>query len=264
MTTQPPEFGGCLWPVDTACFTDEWDGMDPAVQERSLGLASATLQRLTGNRVTECPVKVRPCKPSSCVGYDPYWSAFGHGGFYPYLDAGRWVNSCVHTDRCECTVLCRVTLPAPVGRVDEVKIDGLVIDPGRYMRVGNSLIALLGDDEECFFPATQDLSKPDTEPGTFSVTYLNGYPVDSNGAYAVAVLAMEYAKACSGRKCRLPSNVATITRQGVTMDLVTGAFPGGLTGIREVDAFITLWNPNALQRESSVWYPGMTSQGGLR
>ena len=67
----------------------------------------------------------------------------------------------------------------------------------------------------------------DTEPDTFSVTYLNGYPVDGLGAYAAGVLAMEFAKACTGGKCRLPAGVTSVARQGVSLQIATGAFPAG-------------------------------------
>jgi hypothetical protein len=257
MTTQVPEFGGCQWPMDPACFTDEWEALEPAVKERALSLASATLRRLTGNRVGGCPVTVRPCKPSQCRGYGMYLSVYGRPGFYPYLDAGRWVNSCGHHN-CECTYVCSVGLPGPVGRVDQVKVDGDIIDPSRYRVEGARLVAILEPGEDCWMPAVQSLNLPDSEPGTFSVTYLNAYPVDSLGAYAAGVLANEYAKACSGKKCRLPSNVTNVTRQGVAMEMVTGAFPNGQTGIREVDSFITLWNPGGLRQGASVWFPGMS------
>lgn len=94
---------------------------------------------------------------------------------------------------------------------------------------------------------------PGTE-GAFAVTYLNSYPVDGMGAYAAGVLAMEFAKACTGRKCSLPPGTTNVTRQGVSIEVVTGSFPGGVTGIREVDAYIALWRPEGSpQWEPRVW-----------
>ena len=75
-------------------------------------------------------------------------------------------------------------------------------------------------------------------------------------AYAAGVLAMEFAKACTGGKCRLPANVTSISRQGVSYDIAAGAFPSGMTGLREVDSWIGLWNPEARRQATSVWYPG--------
>lgn len=248
----------CNWPVDITCFDEEWDTLDEAVRDRALSLASATLTRLTGHRVSNCPVTVRPCAPRCAQRFG--YSAYGQLGFYPMNWGGQWVNCCGHL-ACECSVLCEVLLPAPLGRVDEVKVDGEVISPTLYRMDGINRIVWTGTGD-CPFPATQNLNLNDTELGTFSITYLNAYPVDGNGAYAAAVLALEYAKACSGnKKCRLPPGVTSIVRQGITMDIPTGAFPGGATGIREVDAFIALWNPRNLTHASRVWSPSNGRSG---
>jgi hypothetical protein len=203
---------------------------------------------------------VRPCKPgcADLIVTLSYYDmiSMGHGvSFWPHINSqGLWVNSCGCVTDCSCEALCSILLPAPVGRVDRVTIDGTVVAPDQY-RVDGSELVWLGDG--CPFPACQDMTKPDTEPGTFSVTYLNSYPVDGMGAYAAGVLAMEYAKACTGGKgCRLPQGVTSISRQGVSMQIVSGAFPSGMTGIREVDAYIALWNPNGLTQQAGVWYPG--------
>lgn len=111
---------------------------------------------------------------------------------------------------------------------------------------------------DCPFPSCQDLSKAPGEDGTFAVTYLNSYPVDGSGAYAAAVLAMEYAKSCQGQACRLPRGTRSVTRQGVSIDIVTGSFPDGMTGIQEVDAYIALWRPEGSPRwQPRIWSPGM-------
>ena len=96
------------------------------------------------------------------------------------------------------------------------------------------------------------------------MTYLNSYPVDSLGAYAVGVLAMEFAKACIGGKCRLPATVTAITRQGVSFEIASGTFPSGFTGIREVDTYISMWNPQGLRQRASVWTPDASSPRVVR
>jgi hypothetical protein len=97
----------------------------------------------------------------------------------------------------------------------------------------------------------------DTQPGTFSVTYLNSYVPDQVAAYACAVLAMEFAQACSGGSCRLPPGVVSVARQGLVFQVPTGAFPAGLTGIREVDTWIALWNPGTIRQAPAVWSPDL-------
>jgi len=255
MTTEPVDYG-CEWPVDAACFEDDWDALDPTVQQRSIDLASATLRRLTGYRVGGCPITVRPCK-ASCrdLAFPSYYDMLRYGSgvsFWPHINSdGLWVNSCGCTTSCSCTMLCEVTLPTPVGPVYAVKVNGATVTS---WRVDGDRLVWTGTTA-CPWPACQDLTKADDQPNTFSVTYLNGYPVDTLGAYAAGVLAMEFSKACAGKKCRLPANVTAITRQGVSFEIASGSFPGGMTGIREVDTFIGLWNPKALQQSPQVWSP---------
>lgn len=251
MTVPIPEYAGCLWPVDPACFSDEWEAMDTAVQERALALASATLHRLTGRRVTNCPITVRPRGGTSC--FVPTTSPWGVGAaFSPGMTTtGRWVNNCGPTTLDPIGA----RLPRPVGRIDEVKLDGVVLAPSNYLLVEGNLLVYTGNGPG--WPVSQDVTLPDTEPGTFAVTYINGYPPDLLAANAVGVLAMEFAKSCTGRKCRLPSNVTSIVRQGVAMEIDPGLFPNGTTGIREVDVFIGLWNPRG-QEPSSIIIPGVS------
>jgi hypothetical protein len=256
--SQPlPEYPGCPWPVDPACFEDTWDALDSSVQDRAVALASATLTRLTGYRVGNCPITVRPCKRSCADGalsYADMHSTFGP--WWPVNYGGVWTNSCGCTTDCSCAALCEVVLPGPVGRIDSVKVDGTALARNEFRVDGRRLVWTGAGD--CPWPACQDLSKGDDAAGTFSVTYLNAYPVDGLGAYAAGITANEFAKACTGGKCRLPSGVTSIARQGISMDLATGAFPNGLTGIREVDAYIALWNPNPIRQQAKVWSPDLS------
>lgn len=257
MTTPPPEptvsYSGCPWPIDTACLGTEWAQYGPAVRDRAVALASESLHRLTANRVGGCPITVRPCAP---------WVRPARGGLFgsaswitPTVYGGRWMNSCGHAN-CSCLVVNELRLPAPVGEVVEVWLDGEVLPAGRWrLEDGNALVPTDGSP----WPAVQDLSLPLTEPGTFGVTYLNAYPVDQLGAQAAAYLALEFAKACSGKggKCKLPRGVTAIARQGVQFEVQTGLFPDGLTGIDVVDAFILLWKPEGSpSQQSRVYVPG--------
>lgn len=248
----------CAWPVDMACFGAEWDQMPQDVQDRAVALASATLHRLSGYRVSNCPITVRPCKASCADASVPsYFGVIGaYGPFRPGITAdGSWVNSCGCTTDCSCETLCSVALPGPVGRVDEVKVDGQAVDAADYVLIDNAVV--WAGTGECPWPTCQSLTLPDTEPGTFSITYLNAYPVDALAQYAAGVLALEFARACTdSRACRLPAGVTSISRQGISIDIEGGAFPGGFTGIREVDTWIALWNPNGLRQAPSVWFPG--------
>jgi hypothetical protein len=239
------------WPIDEGCDAT-WDTLDEDVQARSAALAVQTLRALTAYQVGGCPVTVRPCKDTCLPGYTPWGSA---PPFTPYVDGnGQWLNmvcgNCPH--ECSCVVLEQIDLPLPVGRVDEVRVDGTVLDPSTYrLDPPGHLVRLDGGT----WPVCQDLSKPDTQAGTMSVTYLNAAVVDSLAEYAAGVLASEFAKACIGAKCRLPSGVTEISRRGTTMTIPAGLFTGGLTGIREVDVFVLAYNPHLQKMPSTVWSP---------
>lgn len=258
MSVPIPEYGGCLWPADPACLGDKWDALDALTQERALALASSTLRRLTAFRVGGCPVTVRPCAPRAfCGAFVPFSGSYGSDWMHPGINtAGLWVNSCGCSGGCGCTITKGVSLPAPIGEIYEVKVDGNVIDPADYRVVGHSLVWQgVGPSP---FPATQDLSLPDSLPGTFSITYLNAYPVDLLGAQAAAFLALEFAKACKpAGKCSLPRGVTSVVRSGVSFQIEAGLFPNGRTSIDVVDAFLDLWNPDRRTQPSRVWTPDM-------
>jgi len=261
MSTTPiadPSYDECLWPIDPACKTDEWNALPEADKERGLALASATLRRLTGYRVGGCPLVVRPCKKSCAMDYG-YYDPTG-GTFVPHISTqGQWVNACGCTSDCSCGPLCEVRLPLPIGEIISVDVAG--VDVTAQTRILNNRLVWTGAGE-CPFPTCQDLSAAPGAPDTFTVTYRQGAPVDGLGAYAVGVLALEYAKACTGSKnCRLPRGTTQVVRQGVTIEVVTGSFPNGMTGIQEVDSFIALWRPEGAPRwPSRVWTPGMASR----
>ena len=255
----PVEYAGCPWPIDTGCLTAKWDEYEPSVQERAVALASSTLHRLTAYRVGGCPVTVRPCS-SGCAprGVLPFYGAFGRDQWINpgITSAGLWVNACGCTAACECSAACEIRLPAPVGEIIEVIVDGSVVDPADYaVEDGNALV--WRGEGECPWPAYQDMSLPLDAEGTFAITYLNAYPVDMLGAQAAAHLALEFAKACGGKgKCALPAGVTSVVRNGVSFEVASGLFPEGRTGIQVVDGFIELWNPDHRSRQSTVWSPG--------
>lgn len=232
------------WPVDTGCC-DEWSTYSTEVQYRALNLAIQTLRMLTAYRVGGCPVTVRPCMLVDC----------SHGiGYYPQNWAGVWSNS-GGVSPCEPTS--EVVLPGPIGRVDEVLVDGVAV-VGYTVHNGTKLVRTDG----LAWPLTQDMSKDSSQVGTFAVTYLKGIVVDELGMWVAGIMACEFAKGCSGSKaCRLPAGTTALLRAGVSITVTSGAFPGGKTGIREVDAWVMRYNPRGRVQESTIWTPETAVRG---
>lgn len=235
----------CLWTPDPACLGDAWAALSPEVQERSLMLATSALQMLTYYRVGTCPVTIRPCPepdPCSCA-----------SGWSPHVGVdGNWYNNCGCGAKCAPTS--EIDLPGPVGYVLQFLIDGQPVDlhNGDWRLDDGHLIVWQGAGPSPI-PASQNLDLPDTEPGTYSVTYSRSYPVNADGKLAVAYLAMEFAQACQPKgKCALPRGVTNVVRSGVSFTIEAGLFPGGLTGIEIVDQFILKWAPAGSPTKSAT------------
>jgi len=239
------------WPVDwSACSQDIFDSLTPAQVALSQALAAQTLRMLTGYRVGGCSVTVRPCNRSCVPGSwltapSPsilFAGAYGGSfGFSPYIGpSGSWMNACgCAGDGCSCTKVEQVWLPGTVGRIDYVILDGVTLPETAY-RVDNNNRLVRTDGGS--WPVCQDMNL-DSGVGTFIVAYLDGNEVDGVGAYVAGTLAAEFAQACIGGECALPSNVQTVTRAGISQELDPEMFQNGLTGNRTVDAYIRIWNP---------------------
>jgi hypothetical protein len=252
-----PDQPDLCWPLDPACLADSWEDYEPEVRARATALATASLYRLTLGRVGGCPITVRPCPQRASQGR-PYlgYPALGGGAWQPVNYAGSWVN-CGCGYPCGCETGCEIKLGTYIGRVDEIKVDGVAVTETDYTIVNNELIVWQGTGT-CPFPKTQDMSKPAGQAGTFTVTYLPAHEVDGLGAWAAGTLAAEFAKACTGNKtCKLPAGTTAVVRQGISITLISGAFPDGKTGLREVDAYIAMWNPRGLAVAPRVWSPDL-------
>lgn len=175
------------------------------------------------------------------------------GMFTPYVTGGIWVNGCgCRTSDCSCTAVSQVMLPGPVGGIEEVKVDGVVLAASAY-RVDNGNLLVRQDGGQ--WPVCQDMSAPAGGEGTFSVSYYRGAAPNELTRAAAGVLAVEFYKACTSGKCRLPKGVRSVARGGATYEIDTELFPGGYTRIPEVDAVIRMYNPNTLKSAPRVLSP---------
>lgn len=245
---------GCVpYTPEMACC-DDWDSHDSALQERATALAWSSLRHLTAGRVGQCPVLIRPCR-AGCAGASD-------GVLAPDYRDGKWYNTvcgaCGATG-CSCGPVCEVVLPGEVAAIGAVFVGGAMLDYSAY-RVDNGN-RLVRQDGDCW-PTCQDLSQPWDGHDAFSVVYLPGIWPGPDGLWAAGVLACEFAKACSGGKCRLPSSVTSVARQGVSLSFTEGMFAGGVTGIREVDAYVASVNPNHLLVAPRVWSPDLAASQG--
>lgn len=223
----------CVWEPDPACLGDEWGALEEEERDRALMLATSSLQALTNYRVGSCPITIRPCPETPRCGC----------GWNPHIRDGLWYNDC--PCRTSCAPLSEVDIPGPVGYIDALVIDGVDQDLwGGNWRLDDGHLLVWQGIGTSPLPSTQDLNKPDTEPGTWSLTYSRSYPVSADARIAVTYLALEFAKACRPKgKCSLPRGVTNVVRNGVSFTIEAGLFPNGRTGLEMVDQFITKWVP---------------------
>lgn len=267
-----PRTGTCApWatPADLPASCNAY-GVDAGVQADALQFASDTLFLLSGRRWPGvCTATVRPCSRStagSLLGWSIPFGGTGAGGapFGPFGYVGSWGEACGcnAVDSCGCGSLPSITLGAePVVSIDQVKIDGNVLSPSLY-RVDNyrELVRVAAaDGSNPGWPCCQRMDLADTHVGTWSVTFKYGGTPPVGGVLAAGVLACEIMKAIdpSLGECSLPSRATSITRQGVTVQLLDPmqVFAEGLTGIALVDGWLRSVNPHKLSRRSRVWSP---------
>lgn len=241
----------CSWSVDRTCLPIAQTDIDTQQQKDAEDLAVQVLWSLSGRQFGVCPVIARPCRqPCADVIYDPYWPPpYGYAPgapWFPVWDGTNWRNiSCGCGPKCSWiapNVVHLVSAGQPIQAVTEVVIAGDVLDPSEYSLEGDLLYRIGAD-----WPP-QDLTQPLDRAGTWSVTYTRGNPPPPGTAKLVGLLAAEFLAACSGGKCRLPRRVKSVTRQGVSYDMVdpTSILKEGKTGIPEIDLWLQAVNPHAL------------------
>ncbi len=154
----------------------------------------------------------------------------------------------------------------PVVEVEEVLIDGEVVDPDRY-RVDDSrwLVYIppvpYSSGDRQGWPFSNDPSLALDSEGTWSVEYSYGTLPPPGGKEHASTLGCELARSCAPDAegtCRLPARVSTITRQQVTMAILDPLtlFADGLTGLPEVDMWVAAMNLGVARRPAGLVVPG--------
>lgn len=232
---------------------------DSALLDSAIAVASDVLYELSGKRFPgSCQMTVRPCKQRGCFSFQR--GSYGNGpDDFPvsYSDGPR---------NCGCSRLQEIRLgPGPVTLINEVKVNGAIVDPTLYRVDEYRLLVRLPDPDGTNpgWPQCQDLSLASTEDDTFEVVFTYGVMPPPAGVRAAAELACELIKSCdpeSQDQCALPSRVTSVTRQGISM-VVLDPFDflkDGKIGIYACDLFLTTYNPKGLRRQGVVYSPDIS------
>lgn len=216
----------------TRCGLDP-SAYDPDTIDFFAAAASEVLFRLTGQQWPgECDETVRPCGTMSDGCGCAHMRDCGCGGF-PAVDLARSDVTAVDTVQIGDT-----TVPSTAWRLDS----------GRW------LVRTDGDS----WPCCQDMAAEPGEPDTFVITLTYGAPVPAALVAAAAAYCVELLRGCAGSAadgpCRLPGRVASITRQGVSVNRLVIAAAGGV-GLYDVDVVVEAFNPDHRIRMPGVWSP---------
>lgn len=257
----------CDWPIDTSCCPG-WADFSPELRASATSWATLILWALTGRQYGPCPVTVRPC--GRCVGQTYHTFGVWTDGIYngsvspnyiPYIGTdGAWRNACGCAGMCCCEPKSQVWLPGPITAVTQVRVNNVVIAPSQY-RVdvatdGNWwLVAQNGQ----VWPECQNFDQPASGDNTFVVTTTRGTPVPAGGDAMVGALACEYAKLCSNMPCALSPAATSVTRDGVSYEILSAEdlIGKGLTPMANVNQWIAALNPHKLKQRPRVWSPDM-------
>lgn len=151
----------------------------------------------------------------------------------------------------------------PVREILEVKIDGVVIPPDEYeLRNHNTLVRMrptvsTQPTQRWGWPTSQINDLPDTESGTFSITFTFGQSIPPMGLRAARKLGEFFLLPELGDTSRFPQRITSMNRQGVavTVQDVIDVIAKGSLGIYEVDVFLSTVNPCGNQRQAEVYSP---------
>lgn len=228
-----------------------------AISGSAIEAATLVLWTESGQQYGFCDRTVRPCR-RDC------WGGGGWGSWFewdrgvwsswprPVLYAGEWFNLTCQTcpGSCSCTGIESAILPAPVYSILQVKLDGSVMPTGSY-RMDEDIQLVRTDGGR--WPMCQDMAAADTADNTWSVTARFGRPVPTLGQLALGELAAEIANACMGVDCRLPTNVASLAREGVSITFDPTTMNDVARRLYFVGMFIETVNPKRLRGRARVY-----------
>ena len=257
----PPSEGGITTGPCTAWVTGDDVAACCTVESSSGALfddaadqASQVLFELSGRQFAGlCERTVRPPCDSCWCGYQILSRGYVIGPW----DYGYPLYLC---DTCliSCNPSAVKLAGYPVREITQVKIDGDVVAADEY-NLMNYRYLVRRDNMR--WPVAQDLTQPDTEDSTFSITYTFGASPPLLGIQAAAQLGCELYNACTGGECALPAGTTRVIQQNVVVEKLAftqWAYQGRRwqTGLPLVDMFLNAYNPAGLNRRPTFWSPG--------
>lgn len=140
-----------------------------------------------------------------------------------------------------------IELPSPVVADSVVvTIGGVVLPTSAYtLYSGHTLVRTDGES----WPVSSSLSE--VSGGDWSIAFRYGQDVPMSGILACRELAIHVALACSGKVSKIPARATSLSRGGLSINLMRGE----KTGIPLVDDFVQWSNPNRLMGRGSVVSP---------
>lgn len=240
--------GALLWPTNPATAPPS---TDPDVWARAVAEAVDYLWSATARTYGTRTATYRPQTLGCTAGYrDAVPYLYGLYGFVvPTLNGRADPSAAV------------LELPGPANSIAEVQLVddvGTVTLPASSYRLdGNYLVRTDGIG----WPRMQNLIADDGDANTWHVIYDRGAPVPPGGQIAAYELAIEWVKKLTGADgCKLPWNVTTVSRAGVTINRdITKMLT--TTNVEAADRWVARVNPQGLQQQPSVWSPDIARNG---
>lgn len=236
------------------CDLDLTDEAIAAEYTRALLYASRRIFEASGRVYTGCcEATIRPCRSrcepgSTLAGSLPdellhlfppaVPTVVGEDANGPLL-MNCWLCSC-DADPCSCRNRSRLEIPlVPVRSIEEVSIDGTVLDASAYrLRPGTNIVVRLDGEA---WPTCQDPDGADDADGVWWLRVRYGYDLPPEAEPLVAAYACQLTKRCLGGDCDLAPEVRVISRPGVEYAVMDTEYRSrGLTGYGPVDDWILL------------------------
>ena len=221
----------CPWPIDPdSCQLP--DDLPGDVFDKAVATGSAIMTRLSAYRIGLCEEQIRP------LGMCPSCRTWCCGG----------------TD----SIYLRAKAARPVWDVTSVRLGPIEYDPStwRFDRVDRMLYRTPPE----VWPKKDEKWSDAGEGEAFVVDALVGSPPDAWALDVLGHLVRELTLSCTGGKCRLPSNVTTVTSQGISIRLRDQEVN---TLIPELGAWKNAVNPFDARLPGAVFSPDIKPHNGV-